>query len=44
MCQSRQDAGKDGVFTLYEDEGTNYNYEKGMLSKIKFIFRKTGSG
>ena len=22
-------AGQDGVFQLYEDEGTNYNYEKG---------------
>ena len=22
-------AGKDGSYTLYEDEGTNYNYEKG---------------
>ena len=21
-------AGKDGEFTLYEDEGVNYNYEK----------------
>jgi alpha-D-xyloside xylohydrolase len=31
-------AGKDGAFTLYEDEGTNYNYEKGMLSKIKFVY------
>ena len=31
-------AGIDGTFTLYEDEGTNYNYEKGMLSKIKFLY------
>jgi alpha-D-xyloside xylohydrolase len=28
--------GTDGDFTLYEDEGTNYNYEKGMLSTIHF--------
>ncbi len=25
-------AGKDGEFTLYEDEGTNYNYEKGKYA------------
>ncbi|MFT3679255.1 MAG: glycoside hydrolase family 31 protein [Ferruginibacter sp.] len=28
--------GKDAAFTLYEDEGTNYNYEKGMYAKIGF--------
>jgi len=28
--------GTDGEFTLYEDEGTNYNYEKGMRSTIHF--------
>ena len=27
-------AGKDGQFTLYEDEGTNYNYEKGKYATI----------
>jgi len=27
-------AGKDGQFTLYEDEGTNYNYEKGRFATI----------
>ena len=27
-------AGVDGAFTLYEDEGTNYNYEKGRYSMI----------
>lgn len=26
--------GKDAEFTLYEDEGTNYNYEKGAFSTI----------
>lgn len=31
-------AGQDGSFTLYEDEGTNYNYEKGMYSTIKFSY------
>lgn len=28
--------GADGDFTLYEDEGTNYNYERGMRSTIHF--------
>jgi alpha-D-xyloside xylohydrolase len=28
--------GADGDFSLYEDEGTNYNYEKGMRSTIHF--------
>ena len=27
-------AGKDGKFQLYEDEGTNYNYEKGKYATI----------
>lgn len=27
-------AGRDGEFTLYEDEGVNYNYEKGRYSMI----------
>ena len=27
-------AGKDGEFTIYEDEGTNYNYEKGKYATI----------
>lgn len=26
--------GSDGSFTLYEDEGVNYNYEKGQFAKI----------
>ena len=30
--------GKDGAFTLYEDEGTNYNYEKGDYSTIDFVY------
>jgi len=29
-------AGANGTFTLYEDEGDNYNYEKGAYSTIKF--------
>ena len=27
-------AGKDGSYVLYEDEGTNYNYEKGKYATI----------
>jgi len=30
--------GADGEFTLYEDEGTNYNYEKGQFANIKFTY------
>ena len=26
--------GQDGVFTLYEDEGDNYNYEQGHFATI----------
>ena len=28
--------GEDGTFTLYEDEGDNYNYEQGVYSTIDF--------
>jgi alpha-D-xyloside xylohydrolase len=28
--------GADGIFTLYEDEGDNYNYEKGKYATITF--------
>jgi alpha-D-xyloside xylohydrolase len=28
--------GADGSFTLYEDEGENYNYETGKYSTIRF--------
>ena len=31
-------AGKDGQFQLYEDEGTNYNYEKGKYSTIDITY------
>ncbi|MBB4106771.1 TIM-barrel domain-containing protein [Pedobacter zeae] len=30
--------GKDGKFSLYEDEGSNYNYEKGAFSIIGFEY------
>ena len=31
-------AGKDGEFSLYEDENVNYNYEKGAYSTISFKY------
>jgi alpha-D-xyloside xylohydrolase len=31
--------GADGEFELYEDEGTNYNYEKGLFSTIRFVWQ-----
>ena len=30
--------GADGGFTLYEDEGDNYNYERGVYSTIPFLW------
>jgi alpha-D-xyloside xylohydrolase len=36
--------GSDGSFTLYEDEGDNYNYENGAYSNIELVWnnaRKT---
>jgi len=30
--------GADGEFTLYEDEGDNYNYEKGQYATITFTW------
>ena len=30
--------GANGEFTLYEDEGDNYNYEKGQYATITFIW------
>lgn len=33
--------GKNGSFTLYEDEGVNYNYEKGAFSTIDFMYDET---
>jgi alpha-D-xyloside xylohydrolase len=34
--------GKDAAFSLYEDEGTNYNYEKGAFSTIEFSYSESG--
>lgn len=33
--------GKNGEFTLYEDEGINYNYETGAYSTIRFSYDDT---
>lgn len=33
-------AGKDGSFKLYEDEGTNYNYEKGLFLTIPMNYNE----
>ena len=30
--------GADGSFTLYDDEGDNYNYEKGVYATIPFTW------
>jgi alpha-D-xyloside xylohydrolase len=32
--------GKDAAFTLYEDENTNYNYEKGAFTNIPFTYNE----
>ena len=32
--------GSDGSFTLYEDEDTNYNYEKGKFALIPFKYNE----
>ncbi|HRN58088.1 MAG TPA: glycoside hydrolase family 31 protein, partial [Agriterribacter sp.] len=32
--------GEDGSFTLYEDEGVNYNYEKGNYSNIPITYNE----
>lgn len=36
-------AGRDGAFSLYEDENLNYNYEKGAFSKIDFTWNDATS-
>ncbi|HUC82553.1 MAG TPA: TIM-barrel domain-containing protein, partial [Flavisolibacter sp.] len=33
-------AGADGAFTLYEDEGTNYNYENGAFATIPITYNE----
>ena len=34
--------GKDASFSLYEDEGINYNYEKGAYSNININYSEQG--
>ena len=34
-------AGQDGTFQLYEDEGTNYNYERGKYATIDIRYDDT---
>jgi alpha-D-xyloside xylohydrolase len=31
--------GADGTFTLYEDEGDSYNYERGVYTTIPFVWK-----
>lgn len=33
--------GADALFTLYEDENDNYNYEKGVYAAVKFGWNET---
>ncbi|MDR2145834.1 MAG: DUF4968 domain-containing protein [Tannerella sp.] len=33
--------GKDGEFTLYNDEGVNYNYEKGGYYQVKMVYSES---
>ncbi|HWB26217.1 MAG TPA: TIM-barrel domain-containing protein [Chitinophagaceae bacterium] len=33
--------GKDASFSLYEDEGTNYNYEKGAFTNIPISYNES---
>ena len=35
--------GRDGKFMLYEDEGLNYNYEKGKFSMIPIVYDEATS-
>ncbi|MCE5184512.1 MAG: DUF5110 domain-containing protein [Planctomycetaceae bacterium] len=35
--------GQSGSFSLYEDENTNYNYEKGAFSRIQFDYDQNTS-
>lgn len=34
-------AGADGEFTLYEDQGTNFNYERGAFSEIPIRWKNS---
>ncbi|GAE85011.1 alpha-xylosidase [Bacteroides reticulotermitis JCM 10512] len=32
--------GQNGAFTLYEDDGTNYDYEQGKYAQIPFTYNE----
>jgi len=32
--------GRDALFSIYEDEGTNYNYERGAFATIKLVYNE----
>ena len=43
MVKLRIYPGQDGVFTLYQDEGDNYNYEKGFFATIQLRWEDKNS-
>jgi alpha-D-xyloside xylohydrolase len=43
MVELRIYPGQDGVFTLYQDEGDNYNYEKGFFATIQLRWEDKNS-
>jgi alpha-D-xyloside xylohydrolase len=43
MVKLRIYPGRDGVFTLYQDEGDNYNYEKGLFATIQLRWKDKDS-
>jgi alpha-D-xyloside xylohydrolase len=43
MLKLRIYPGQDGVFTLYQDEGDNYNYEKGIYAIIQLRWEDENS-
>jgi alpha-D-xyloside xylohydrolase len=43
MVKLRIYPGQDGVFTLYQDEGDNYNYENGSFSTTQLRWEDRNS-
>ena len=43
MVKLRIYPGQDGAFTLYQDEGDNYNYEKGFFATIQLRWEDKNS-
>jgi alpha-D-xyloside xylohydrolase len=43
MLELRIYPGQDGVFTLYQDEGDNYNYEKGFFATLQLRWEDKNS-